>query len=366
MLMRTITFIVFIVTFFSLVALVGKVYATSFKLSSIATKSIILAGLLVPLFFILSIISGRNAQWMSDEVYTLVNAIAGVSYYLFLGGILLSIIFLITNLTHTQLSLLIPRIILIVSLSLGVIGLLQARTVTVKRYTVSIPNISSELEGKTAVLVTDTHFGLVNKRKFSDKVVQKIIDTNPDFVLHAGDFYDGPKINTTPITASWRKLTQSFPVFYAPGNHEMYGDYNTFIDSIRKADVTVLDNKVVTYKGLQIAGITYYEGRNSPQASETIKGLPVDPSIPSILINHPPTSLEAANEKGFSLMVSGHTHKGQFWPNNYITRLIYGVYNYGLHPYENMKVLTSSGVGTFGPPIRLLNTPEVVEITFTK
>lgn len=86
--------------------------------------------------------------------------------------------------------------------------------------------------------------------------------------------------------------------------------------------------------------------------------------MPSILINHPPTALAAAHEAGVDLQVSGHTHNGQFWPMTYLVRKIYGQYYYGLKAYEDMQVITSSGVGTFGPPFRLFNPPEIVLITF--
>jgi predicted MPP superfamily phosphohydrolase len=60
-------------------------------------------------------------------------------------------------------------------------------------------------------------------------------------------------------------------------------------------------------------------------------------------------------------MVSGHTHKGQFWPFNLITSLLYENH-YGLMNKGKTNYYTSSGFGTWGPPIRIGNRPEIVEI----
>jgi predicted MPP superfamily phosphohydrolase len=84
----------------------------------------------------------------------------------------------------------------------------------------------------------------------------------------------------------------------------------------------------------------------------------------TILINHPPTAFAAPHEYGVNLIVSGHTHRGQTWPFRYITRKVYGKYDYGMRPYETLTSITSNGIGTFGPPIRLFNSPEVVLIHF--
>lgn len=65
-------------------------------------------------------------------------------------------------------------------------------------------------------------------------------------------------------------------------------------------------------------------------------------------------------------MVSGHTHRGQFWPLNYIVKAIYGKYIYGMNVDDTLTTLTTSGVGTAGPPMRLFNSPEIVVINFQK
>jgi predicted MPP superfamily phosphohydrolase len=190
--------------------------------------------------------------------------------------------------------------------------------------------------------------------------------------LHGGDFYDGPKNDTTLITESWKKLTAKYPVFMAPGNHEEYGDYRGFLKSIADAGVVTLEDRKVSYGDIDIVGVKYRENRgennqaNLALVDSALKPLNIDPNRFTILINHAPTALSVADKNKVDLQVSGHTHRGQFWPLNYIVYSIYKEYTYGLHPYQDLQVLTTSGVGTASVPSRLFNTPELVRITFEK
>lgn len=344
----------------------SRTYGNAFHFTGVPMRATFLTFLLIPLMFIVSVISQRSTRWhIGPYGYTAIQILAGIGFYLSLGALVLGLLMLIAKLFHTSIPFAVSSGIVVLSVSASLMGLYQARHIVIKDYTVQLKGAPSSWNGKTAVLVTDTHFGLVNYTKFSTKVISAIETIRPDFIMHAGDFYDGPTIATEPISEQWKALSKKIPIFYAPGNHETYGNYNGFIDSIAKADITVLDNKKVLYDGVTIAGITYAEGKNSPAAAAALHYLQLDPTVPTILINHPPTSLIAAEQAGVDLMVSGHTHNGQFWPANYIVKMVYGIYGYGLHAYNSMQVLTSKGVGTFGPPLRLFNNAEIVRITFS-
>lgn len=362
---RLIFFSIAIIVIFSMAYLTAMIYTKTMNISHPVRRATVLGSLLVPLFFLASIITSRSVSWgIGSTLYTAINTIAGICLYLFMGAVMLAAMFLVAILLKTILPTYLPHIIFGSALLLGIGGVVQSRFIKVTHYDVIIQNLPAEMLGKKAVLVSDTHFGLINHIKFSDRVVNIILKINPDFVLHAGDFYDGPKIETASITKSWNKLASKIPVFYAPGNHEMYGDYLSFVESIRASGVNVLDNKKMMYRGIEIGGITYAGGKDSVEATSNIENIKFDKNAINILINHPPTSLDAAEKNGVDLVVSGHTHNGQFWPNNYIIRSIYDKFAYGLNRHLKMQVLTTSGVGTFGPPNRLFNTPEIVVINF--
>lgn len=341
----------------------AKMYSLGMRFEVVATRLTFFVFLIVPLLFAGSMLLARSGV-IGATLYREIQVIAGIGFYVTLGAVVLMFCLIIAYIAKSSLPTGIAWGVFFLSLAFAGIGFVQSRFIKTVKYTVTLPGAPASWNGKTAALVSDTHFGLVNHKKFSNKVVDTILALHPDFVLHAGDFYDGPAIDTLPMTASWKRLVTQIPVFYAPGNHEEYGNYAGFLDSIREAGVTILDDKKTLYDGVQIAGITYRAGKDNPDATTAITSLDLSTEMPSILINHPPTALAAAHAAGIDLQVSGHTHNGQFWPMTYLVRKIYGPYYYGLKSYENMHVITSSGVGTFGPPFRLFNPPEIVLITF--
>lgn len=350
---------------FGMTLFTWRVYTFFLKTTPLVTHWLLGLALVVPILFVGGLIVMRTKLFtLPFWSYMLTNYLAGLGYYLFLSAIVLGIIggsvFFIKG---AYLPLGIVYFFVALPIVLTITGFVQARHIQITSYTIELPNFPESWNGKKVALVTDTHFGIVLQKKFADTVVDAILSQRPDIVLHGGDFYDGPALDTAPITESWKKLTAQVPVFYAPGNHELYGDYKGFVQSIRGAGITVLEDSKTEYQGVQIGGIVYHGKNDGVLAKESLTKVAFTKDIPSILINHPPTFMKGAAANGVDLMVSGHTHNGQFWPNTYIVRAIYGIYSYGLQKYENMFVLTSKGVGTAGPPLRLFNRPEVVIIT---
>jgi predicted MPP superfamily phosphohydrolase len=71
--------------------------------------------------------------------------------------------------------------------------------------------------------------------------------------------------------------------------------------------------------------------------------------------------LEEAERNGIDLQLSGHTHHGQIFPLNFITNLIYEV-SWGYLKKGNTQYYVTSGVGTWGPPVRLGSDTEIVNL----
>ncbi|HWC57669.1 MAG TPA: metallophosphoesterase [Candidatus Paceibacterota bacterium] len=341
------------------------IFVHSFGITDTEATRLYILSLSVTAIFITAFATSRHSVAKGrNTFYIFAMTIGGYGMYLFIVSLPLALLLIGYSVAGTVLPMWIPTLCFAVALLLGVIGHIQSSIISVKKYVVGIPNLAEWWHGKRVVLVTDTHFGLVRKERFAQTIIQKIKNLSPDVVFHGGDFYDGPDINMSKLTALWKELAESIPIFYAPGNHEMYGNYAAFIASLKAARITVLEDTKTMHEGLCIAGITYRGKKHAAQARRAITALALDPTTPSILINHPPTFYEAAHAAGVSLMLSGHTHNGQFWPVNYIVRLIYGKYTYGTSSYKDMTTITARGVGTAGPPMRLFNPPELVVITF--
>ncbi len=103
-----------------------------------------------------------------------------------------------------------------------------------------------------------------------------------------------------------------------------------------------------------------FGGKKRKAIEELLSGL--DRARPLILMDHQPFHLEEAERCGVDLQLSGHTHHGQLWPLNFITRAVYEV-SMGYRRKGGTHVYVSNGVGTWGPPVRIGNRPEILRIT---
>lgn len=232
------------------------------------------------------------------------------------------------------------------------------------RYTVNLANLPEVWRGRTAALVSDLHLGHVHHLGFSRRIVRMVDRANPDLVLIAGDFYDGTKVDLELMVSPWRRLKPQFGIYFSSGNHEEFRHPEEYLDALRSVGIRVLDGEKVLADGLQIAGVHHHETVHADSFRAALAKADIDRALPSILISHSPHRLNIPEQAGISLQVSGHTHGGQIWPYTWLTDRIFGEYVHGLHRFGEMQVLTSYGAGTWGPPMRLGTTPEIILIEF--
>jgi hypothetical protein len=187
---------------------------------------------------------------------------------------------------------------------------------------------------------------------------------NPHIILIAGDLFDGSKANAARLASPLFSLQPPHGIYFSGGNHEDFGEPDVYEAALIGGGIRVLHNQRADVDGLQVIGVSYADSTRPMQLRSFLEGLHLNGGPASILLNHVPSRLPIAEVAGVSLQVSGHTHGGQMFPFTWITRRAFGKYTYGLHRYGKLQVLTSSGAGTWGPPMRVGTAPEVVLITF--
>ncbi|MGB6648562.1 MAG: metallophosphoesterase, partial [Bacteroidota bacterium] len=174
----------------------------------------------------------------------------------------------------------------------------------------------------------------------------------------------GPVIRGN-LGESLRLLKARYGVLAVTGNHEYIGGAREACAYLEDHGVRVLrDSSVRLPNGVTIVGredrsMEQFAGRRRTPLSALMAE--VDTLSPVILMDHQPFGLEEAANAGVDLQLSGHTHHGQLWPFNFITRAVYEV-SWGYVKKGNTHVYVSSGVGTWGPPVRTGNRPEIVSI----
>ena len=246
----------------------------------------------------------------------------------------------------------------------GLYGVLNAGWTRITRTTVQLANLPAAWRGRRAALISDLHLGHVRNGSFLRRLVAKILQQEPDAIFIAGDFYDGTAIDARRAAEPLSKLAAPHGVYFVAGNHEQFGDDSKYLHAIASAGVRVLSNEKVEVDGLQVIGVPYRNATQDGQLASVLRGIGVDRDRASVLLTHAPDHPEIAEAAGVSLQLSGHTHLGQFVPWSWIARRVYRQFVYGLSRIGKMQVFTSSGAGTWGPPLRLGSNPEIVMLEF--
>jgi predicted MPP superfamily phosphohydrolase len=243
-------------------------------------------------------------------------------------------------------------------------GVINGEWTRVRRITVKLPKLPESWRGRKAVLVSDVHLGNYRAFGFIRRVVKMVHRLNPDVVFIAGDLYDGTPADLVRLAEPLHLLKPSLGAFFVEGNHEEFSDHSKYLKAVAATGVRVLENEKVIVDGLQIVGVTYRDATHGEHFRKTLRLTGFDRGQASILLTHAPDRVQVSAEEGISLQVSGHTHHGQFWPWTMAAERMYGKFVYGLQRVGEMQIYTSTGAGTWGPPLRVGSSPEIVAIKF--
>ncbi|MGE5373299.1 MAG: metallophosphoesterase [Solirubrobacterales bacterium] len=249
-------------------------------------------------------------------------------------------------------------------------GLWNARHPIVTRYEVTVAKPAGSMQSMRVVMVSDIHLGLIVHNGMLTRLVNMINEEHPDLVLFPGDLIDEsvkPFVEQN-MADNFQRIKSRYGSFASLGNHEYYSGH---IDAIQhylaEAGVTLLRDQAVT-----IAGGIVVAGRDD-STREQMTGKPnrvplneilknVDCSQPILIMDHKPARFAEAAAAGVDLQLSGHTHRGQLFPNGFMTQRIFEQ-DWGMYRNGAFHAIVSCGYGTWGPPIRTGNRPEIVVIT---
>ncbi|MGE5545184.1 MAG: metallophosphoesterase [Bacillota bacterium] len=265
-----------------------------------------------------------------------------------------------------------PRLVAlgVTLLTVGILvyGSWNARHPRITEYNLEIPKKAGTLEELRIAAVSDVHLGPIVHNGRLRYMVDLVNSRDPDLVLLPGDIIDE---NVKPFLEqkmpdTLKLLHPKYGTYAVLGNHEyMGGHVEETIHHLEEAGIQVLrDRWVLVADSFYVVGrdetMGRYTGRSSRRPlSDILAG--IDHTKPVIMIDHQPIELGEAERCGVDLEVAGHTHLGQLFPNQLITNRLFEN-DYGYLKKERLQVIVSAGYGTWGPPIRIGNTPEIVHI----
>ncbi len=337
------------------------------------------------LFLSLSYVVGRilervSLNWLSSALVWIGSFWLAAMTYFILTLLTLDFLRLINHFVHFfppfitqdyERAKLITALIVTGGVTLTIIlGYVNARNPRIKTLNIDIPKNSHPTKSLNVVVASDIHLGTIVCKARLEHIVEKINALNPDLVLLPGDVVDedlGPVIKQN-LGETLRKIRSKFGVISITGNHEYIGGVEEAYQYLIAHDIMVLRDSVIKINnslyvvGREDLSVKQFTGKRRKPLDEIMAG--VDKTLPVILMDHQPFRLEDAVQNGVDLQLSGHTHHGQIWPFNFITKKVYEV-SWGYKKKGDTHIYVSCGVGTWGPPVRIGNTPEIVNIRLT-
>jgi predicted MPP superfamily phosphohydrolase len=325
----------------------------------------VVLGLLSVSLVLTSLLAFRYSNLLIQCLYTAAASWLGILYLFILASILCWIFYGSAKLLHLPLDRkILIEVLMGIALLASFYGFINAGVIRITRISIQLPLLPGQWKGKTAVWVSDTHLGQVRNYGFARHIAAKVKDLRPDIVFIGGDLYDGVAVDLDKTIEPFSKISAPYGTYFITGNHEEFSDNTPYLQAVRRAGIHVLYNEKVELDGLQVIGVDYRGSRREEDFRTILQKIGIDPRRPSILLKHAPLNLQVAREQRISLQLSGHTHRGQVLLFRLITSMVYQGYDYGLRGFGDLLVCTSSGAGTWGPPMRLDTNPEIVVITF--
>ncbi|MFL0195029.1 metallophosphoesterase [Clostridium sp. WILCCON 0269] len=331
---------------------------------------------LIVICVIVGIIANRFLPYFLRGIFYIIGSywIAALSYFI-LSIVIVKIIaffniwnYLSSKVTNNNSILTLSSELSVITLIiiLLIYGTFNAKKLKVTTYNININKEQKIFKKLRIVMISDIHISNINDHR-QNKIIHTINQLKPDIVLITGDIIDDivPFIKEG-IVNDFHKINSKYGVYACLGNHDYQsGDLSYVLDILNKSGINVLRDSCI-----KIADSFYIIGREDKsyemmsrkkrmELSKLTEG--INHKLPVIMLDHQPINIDEAENMGVDLQLSGHTHKGQFFPFNFITNKMFKVH-YGYLKTGKLQVIVSCGASTWGPPIRIGSTSEVVNV----
>ena len=254
---------------------------------------------------------------------------------------------------------------LVLAFIIMVYGSFEARRIRTEVFTIETSKISPAAGRVRIVQISDVHVGLIVGKNRLERIIAQVRAARPDVLVSTGDLVDGQMDHLVGLAMMLHDVEAKYGKYAVTGNHEYYAGLSHSLEFTRQSGFTLLRGE-----GRELPiGVTLV-GVDDPTGEARGSGEPVSEKLLlagrnsktfTILLKHRP--VVAAESRGlFDLQLSGHVHKGQIFPFNYLTRLAYPQPVAKLVRDRGSYLYVSPGTGTWGPPIRFLAPPEVTVI----
>ena len=348
------------------------VLAPAWPVPVIVAGTVVFLGAMAAFPLLMYVGHGRRHQ---DRAAATGDSILGVIWVLFAWSVLslvLRLALALAGVDEPVRSRTVAIAVVVVAVVLLGWGYLEAmRVPRVKHVEVKLARLGAGLDGLRVVLLTDTHYGPIDRARWSAGVVAAVNQLDADVVCHTGDIADGTVAQRQEQSRHLGDVQARLARAYVTGNHEYFGEADGWLDHMAELGWAALHNRhVVVERGgarLVIAGVDDVtaagSGRPGHRTDHAAALAGSDPNVPVLLLAHQPKQIVDAITHGVDLQISGHTHGGQIWPFHFLVRIdqpvVQGLSRHG----ERTQLYTSRGTGFWGPPFRVFAPSEITLLT---
>ncbi len=373
----------FFIIFFSLYTIINSyIFVRGWQALSIYPQLRIFYAIIFFLFASSYIIARAFSNNLPDLIYTILIWIGSfyfmLMFYLFLLFLLADLIYLTNNIfrifpenfyaKNSRSRFIVAFVISMITIVFAVYGYINRSNIKIKELDIVLHNPFNK--NYRIVFFSDLHVSVVNNHNFLDNVVHQINSLEPDLILIGGDLIDekSDKLRKLELAENLKNLNASLGVYSITGNHEYINGVDSTVKFLEDLGINFLrDEEILIDNAFYVVGredrsISMFTKKERKSLKELIDKL--DRDKPIILLDHQPIDLNEAVQHGITLQLSGHTHHGQIAPANLITKRVYEL-SWGYKRKGNSHFYVSSGIGTWGPPIKIGNDAEIVFINFS-
>ncbi|MCJ7542761.1 MAG: metallophosphoesterase [Desulfobacterales bacterium] len=254
------------------------------------------------------------------------------------------------------------------SCAVVIYGYFEALHIRTEHVTVKTSKIPEKIGRFRVVQISDVHLGLIVGRSRLKRILRQVKDARPDILVSTGDLVDGQMDDLEALTDMFQNIPAKYGKFAITGNHEFYAGLDRALAFTEKAGFTMLRGEGITVSNLlNVAGVDDpARKRYGPDCAASEKALleKMPREKFTLFLKHQPV-INSESLGMFDLQLSGHTHKGQIFPFNLVTKLYYRMHTGLTKVNGNALLYVSRGSGTWGPPVRFLSSPEVTVIDIT-
>ena len=256
--------------------------------------------------------------------------------------------------------------VLVVVVLVCLYGYIDAKRIRTEKVSIKTSKLPAGVDRLRIVQISDVHLGLLVGSERLRAILSRVRAESPDILVSTGDLVDGNmnKERLAGISELFNEIPARYGKYGVTGNHEYIAGLAQSLDVTRQFGFKVLREEMVEVGDvLTIVGVDDPMGSSATDETTLLSSAGNGRFI--LLLKHRPE----VNEKSlglFDLQLSGHTHRGQIFPLNFVTARFYPMQD-GYYEQEKGSILyTSRGSGTWGPPMRVLSPPEVTLIELVR